>query len=178
MWAIEPAVRSRCGALLVVMPEDGAVQVREADLSSEEDGHALADLIDSYARESGGQSAPLSAEALANLVPGLRNHTSAFVLLAVSAGQRVGAAVCVWGFSTFAGRPSLNIHDLVVHTDHRSRGIGTKLLAEAERRARERGACKLTLEVLDTNSQAKQLYERLGFGPWTAPTLFVTKPIP
>jgi ribosomal protein S18 acetylase RimI-like enzyme len=37
------------------------------------------------------------------------------------------------------------------------------MLAEVEAIARERGACKLTLEVLQGNAPAIKLYERIGF---------------
>jgi ribosomal protein S18 acetylase RimI-like enzyme len=37
------------------------------------------------------------------------------------------------------------------------------MLAEVEAIARERGACKLTLEVLQGNAPAITLYERIGF---------------
>ena len=153
------------------------VEVRDADLSDERDGSALVAIIDSYARGSGGQNAPLTAEARDRLAPGLLEHPAAFALLALLDGEPVGVAVCVWGFSTFAGKPSLNIHDLAVSSEWRARGIGGRLLAEVERRARECGACKVTLEVHDTNEGAKRLYERHGFGPWDPPTLFVTKPL-
>ena len=151
------------------------VRVVEADLDDPEHTQVLVDLIDSYARGPGGQSAPLTPEARANLGPGLRRHPSALVLLAVADGDFAGAAVCFWGFSTFAGKSLLNIHDLVVFPQYQNRGIGSDLLAEAERLARERGCCKLTLEVHDTNADAKRLYERLGFGPWSPATIFVTK---
>ena len=113
--------------------------------------------------------------ARANLVPGLREHATASILLAAVAGGYVGVAVCVWGFSTFAGRPFLNVHDLTVLGAHQGRRIGRALLAEAERRARERGCCKLSLEVHDSNTRARRLYERFGFGPWSPATLYVTK---
>ena len=151
------------------------VRIVEADLGNPEHAQALVELIDSYARGTGGQLAPLAPEARANLVPGLRRHPSAFVLLAVADGDSVGAAVCFWGFSTFAGKPLLNIHDLVVSPQYQNCGIGSDLLAEAERIARERSCCKLTLEVHDTNTGAKRLYEKVGFGPWSPATLFVTK---
>ena len=151
------------------------VRVLEADLDDPEHARALVDLIDSYARGPEGQLAPLPPEARANLAPGLRRHPSALVLLAVADGDSAGAAVCFWGFSTFAGKPLLNIHDLVVFPQYQNRGIGSDLLAEAERLARERGCCKLTLEVHDTNANAKRLYERFGFGPWSPATIYVTK---
>jgi ribosomal protein S18 acetylase RimI-like enzyme len=44
----------------------------------------------------------------------------------------------------------------------RGQGIGTRLLQYCEERARERGAQKLTLGVVDKNP-AKNLYERFGF---------------
>jgi ribosomal protein S18 acetylase RimI-like enzyme len=151
------------------------IEIRSADLGDPTQASALVEILDAYAREPNGQSAPLPAEARANLAAGLRAHPTAFVLLAFESARAVGAAVCFVGFSTFAGKPLVNLHDLAVLPSHRGRGIGSLLLAEVERRARERGACKVTLEVHDTNHGAKRLYEATGFGSWTAPTLFVTK---
>ena len=164
----------------MIQPMAGASQlsIRDADLLDPEESRALVEIIDCYAREPGGQSAPLSAYAREALAPGLRAHPAAFALLAWQGGAAVGAAVCVWGFSTFTGSPSLNVHDLAVLPEHRGRGIGRLLLEEIERRARARGSSKLTLEVHATNEAAMRLYRRFGFGPWDAPTLFVTKPLP
>jgi ribosomal protein S18 acetylase RimI-like enzyme len=154
-----------------------SVVIREADLLDARESLALVEIIDGYAREPGGQSAPLSDEARAALAPGLREHPAAFALLAWQGEVAVGAAVCVWGFSTFTGCPSLNVHDLAVQPEYRGRGIGRLLLEEVERRARARGSSKLTLEVHATNVDAMRLYRRFGFGPWDAPTLYVTKPL-
>jgi ribosomal protein S18 acetylase RimI-like enzyme len=151
------------------------IDIREADLSDPDQAAALVAILDAYAREPGGQGAPIPPEARVAIAPGLAGHPAAFALLAWSGARAVGAAVCVWGFSTFAGRPALNVHDLAVLPEHRGRGIGRSLLEEVERRARARGAGKLTLEVRDSNHGAKRLYRRFGFGPWDPPTLFVTK---
>lgn len=151
--------------------------IREADLSDPSQAHALVEIIDGYARGAGGQNAPLSPEARAAMAPGLRAHPAAFALLAWRGAEAVGAAVCVWGFSTFSGRPSLNVHDLAVLPEHRGHGVGHALLEEVERRARKRNSSKLTLEVHDSNEDAKRLYQRFGFGPWEPATLFVTKPL-
>jgi len=151
------------------------VDVRAADLADPAQASALVEILDAYAREPNGQSAPLAAEARARLAEGLRAHPTAFVLLAWDGVRPVGAAVCFVGFSTFAGRPLVNLHDLAVLPGQRGRGIGSRLLAAVERRARELGACKVTLEVHDTNHGAKRLYAETGFGPWSSPTLFVSK---
>ena len=55
------------------------------------------------------------------------------------------------------------MHDVAVLASHRGRGIAEAMLGEVERIARERGACKLTLEVLSGNTPAMRLYERVGF---------------
>jgi len=150
------------------------VQIRQADLARADDAAAVVELIDAYASEPGGRGEPLSEEARRRLPAGLAALPTAFVLLAFAEGQAVGVAVCVEGFSTFAARPSLNLHDLAVRPGFRGRGVGRKLLEALAARARERGCCKVTLEVHDTNVGAKRLYERVGFGPWDPPTLFVT----
>lgn len=151
--------------------------IEQADLSDPDHASAVVEIIDSYARGPGGQNAPLTDFAREKLVPGLIDHPSAMVLLAMADGSAVGTAVCVLSFSTFVGRPTVNIHDFAVLPDYQGRGIGHAMLAEVERLARERGCCRVTLEVHDTNKGAKRLYSQTGFGPWDPPTLFVTKPL-
>lgn len=153
------------------------VRIVEADLQDLGHGAALVHIVDSYARGPGGQGAPLSAKARDNLVQGLAEHPAATVLLALQGDEPIGVAVCVWSFSTFAGQPSVNIHDLAVLPEHQGRGVGRSLLGDVERRARERGCAKITLEVHDSNEGAKRLYASFGFGSFDSPTLFVTKPI-
>lgn len=154
-----------------------AVEIIEADLENPAHGQALIVLIDGYARGPGGQSAPLNPAAIERMVPGLNSHPARLILLARDGDSFVGAAVCFWLYSTFAGKPFLNVHDLTVHSDHRNAGIGTALLRECEVRARDRGCCKLTLEVHSTNEGARRLYERFGFGPWSDPSLYAAKPL-
>lgn len=151
------------------------LRVSEADLDDATHAGALVEIVDSYARGPGGAGEPLSDEARANLAKGLREHGAALPLLAWEDGRPVGVAICLWGFSTFAGRPLLNVHDLAVLPGHRGRGVGRRLLEEVERRARARDCCKITLEVHETNEGARRLYRRLGFGPWDPATLFVSK---
>lgn len=155
------------------------VRIELADLSDQKQRAALVEILDAYAREPNGQSAPLDDGAKARLAEGLRNHETAFVLFAFVEGASapVGAAVCFWGYSTFAGKPLVNLHDFAVLPSHRGRGIGKAVLMELERRARARGCAKITLEVHDSNEGAKRLYAAEGFGPLDSPTLFLSKPL-
>jgi ribosomal protein S18 acetylase RimI-like enzyme len=75
----------------------------------------------------------------------------------------VGLVNCIEGFSTFACKPLVNVHDVAVLAGYRGQRIGERMLELVETLARERGACKLTLEVLSGNAGAMRLYQRAGF---------------
>jgi GNAT superfamily N-acetyltransferase len=139
------------------------VEVREADLSRAPDAEGLLEVLESYARSAAGGASPLDPDVKLRLIPALREQDNALLLLALVEGRVVGIATCFYGFSTFAARPLLNVHDLAVVPEHRGRGIGRALLAGAEARARARGCSKLTLEVLESNGGARKLYESFGF---------------
>jgi len=105
------------------------------------------------------------------------------VLLAYVDAAAVGIATCFVGFSTFAARPLVNIHDLAVLPEFRGQGIGRELLEAVERVARERGCVKVTLEVLEKNRRARSVYEAAGFAQAgyaenTGGALFYSKPLP
>jgi len=55
------------------------------------------------------------------------------------------------------------VHALAAYPQHRSRGLGTALLAEADRRAALARKPGLSLIVTDTNTGARRLYERSGY---------------
>ena len=127
---------------------------------------ALLDLLDGYARDPMGGSEPLSDFAKANLAQALAARPHMFSVLAfdeAAGGLPVGLINCVEGFSTFACKPLVNVHDVAVLASHRGQRVAEKMLALAEVIARERGACKLTLEVLQGNAGAVRLYRRIGF---------------
>lgn len=127
---------------------------------------ALVDLLDHYARDPAGGGEPLSDFARGNLVASLAARPFVFSVLAFEGDTPVGLINAIEGFSTFACKPLVNVHDVVVAAGHRGRGIAAQMFAEVEGIARERGACKLTLEVLDGNAVARALYQRLGFSAY------------
>jgi ribosomal protein S18 acetylase RimI-like enzyme len=127
---------------------------------------ALIGLLDHYARDPAGGGEPLSDFARDNLINELATRPSIFSVLAFDGDTPVGLVNAIEGFSTFACRPLVNVHDVVVIESHRGRGIAAQMFVEVEAIARERGACKLTLEVLEGNAAARALYERLGFAAY------------
>jgi len=127
---------------------------------------ALVGLLDHYARDPAGGGEPLSDFARVNLIDELAARPFIFSLLAFDGDTPVGLVNAIEGFSTFACKPLVNVHDVVVASSHRGRGIAARLFAEVEAIARERGACKLTLEVLAGNASARSLYQRLGFSAY------------
>ena len=139
------------------------IDVVRADYADAAHAAALIELLDHYARDPAGGGAPLSDHARAQLVPQLSARPFIFSVLAFEGTEAVGLVNAIEGFSTFACAPLVNIHDVVVRDTHRGRGIAARLFAEVEAIARERGACKLTLEVLSGNRAARTLYEKLGF---------------
>jgi GNAT superfamily N-acetyltransferase len=156
------------------------ISIIEADLGRREHQEAVVAMADAYSRDPFGDGKPLDPGARERLIPGLRAHPTTLIFLAFEGDRPVGAAICFMGFSTFAARPLVNIHDLVVVPDRRGKGVGRRLLEAVERKARELGCCKLTLEVLDRNERALGAYTAFGFGRYVlqegaGEAIFMTK---
>jgi ribosomal protein S18 acetylase RimI-like enzyme len=83
-------------------------------------------------------------------------------LIAEEEGRAVGFVFCVLGDR---GRKTAHVTDIYVRPDSRNKGIGRALLAGILEPARSAGLEHASLEVLIRNSDARRLYERLGFTP-------------
>jgi ribosomal protein S18 acetylase RimI-like enzyme len=140
-----------------------SVYVCRADYANSAHGAALVHVLDAYAQDPMGGAHPLSDFAKANLVASLAARPQAYSVLAFDGELPVGLVNCIEGFSTFACRPLVNVHDVAVVASHRGQRVAEKMLVMAESLAIARGACKLTLEVLQGNVGADRLYRRLGF---------------
>ena len=142
------------------------LRVVAVDLENEAISKVWLELLDHYARDPMGGGAGLSDYAKNHLVDELKSLPTFHGALAWAGDEPVGLINCFAGFSTFAAKPLLNIHDIVVHAGARGQGIARALLGWAEQRARVLGCCKLTLEVLSNNTRALAAYERAGFAPY------------
>lgn len=148
------------------------IKILRADLANAAHQRAVVDMLDMYCRDEFGDGQPMSPEARANLIPGLTRHGGARVFLAYQDDQSIGLAVCFVGFSSFRGKPLVNIHDIAVSPAARGQGVGRKLLAAVEADARELGCCRVTLEVRSDNTRAAGLYRSVGFQPSEPETYF------
>ena len=146
-----------------------ACHIERVDFANPQHAVALVSLLDDYARDPMGGGHPLSEFARMNLVAALAARPNAFSVLAFDASRpdgplpAIGLVNCFEGFSTFACQPLVNVHDVVVLPAYRGRRVAENMLDLVTEIARERGACKLTLEVLEGNRAAVKLYERVGF---------------
>jgi GNAT superfamily N-acetyltransferase len=150
------------------------IEVCLADYAAAAHREALLALLDAYARDPAGGGAALPEFVRKNLVDELARRPTAFSVLAFDGARAVGLINCFEGFSTFACRPLVNVHDVVVLESHRGRRITQRMLAEVEEEARRRGACKLTLEVLSGNARAMKAYARDGFAGYQLDPSFGT----
>jgi ribosomal protein S18 acetylase RimI-like enzyme len=142
------------------------IRVVRADYANPVHAAALVMLLDAYASDPMGGGEPLSDFAKAQLVPALAARAQAYSVLAFASADDsvpVGLVNCIEGFSTFKCLPLVNVHDVAVLAGYRGQRIGEQMLDLVESIARERGACKLTLEVLSGNTGAEKLYRRVGF---------------
>jgi GNAT superfamily N-acetyltransferase len=139
-------------------------------------GLILTKLLNGYATDPLGGCTPLKNEVMEHLSARLAKipHAFSFVAYATDDNQKeedkeipVGLVNCFEGFSTFAAKPLVNIHDMYVVDEFRGQGVSQALMAAVEKEAREeRGCCKITLECLSKNQIALNAYKKFGFNSY------------
>lgn len=143
----------------------GGIRIQPVDLDDAPDAGVWLRLLDGYASSREGNGAALPEDVRAKLAARLAIWPGFFSWVAWQEGNPAGVINCFTGFSTFAGRGLMNVHDLYVEPRFRRRGIAQALLARAEEEAVRLGYCKVTLEVLEHNP-ARALYQSMGFAPY------------
>jgi ribosomal protein S18 acetylase RimI-like enzyme len=115
-------------------------------------------MVQGLARDTGADIVPkLTAESL------IANGDLIDVTIAEDASGILGACLTLLTYSTWRDAKGLYVVDLFVDGKARNQGLGLKLLREAARRGRAKGARFIKLEVYHTNDGAARFYERLGF---------------
>ena len=137
--------------------------ITRVDYSNPKHAADLVFLLDYYASGASGGGKGLPQEVKDTLVEKLAALPHAFSVLCYADETPAGLANAFHLFSTFKGKPLVNVHDIIVHADFRRQGVSQLLLGEIETIARANDACKITLEVLEKNYSAINAYEKFGF---------------
>ena len=158
------------------------VLVLQASYTNPVHAEAIGFLLNQYAEDAMGGGESLSLDTRQQLAIELAKRPHAFSVLAFVGGEPAGLVNCFEGFSTFACRPLVNVHDVVVMDSFRGLGLSQKMLQKVEELARQRGCCKITLEVLEGNAVAQSAYRKFGFDdsvfdPAHGRMLFWNKPL-
>ena len=132
------------------------------------DGHQkfIIELLNEYATDITGGGVGLSENVMANLIKELEKRENIHTVIAFVDGNPAGLVISIEGFSTFSCKPLLNIHDMIISPEYRGRGIAKMMLGKVEEIALRAGCCKLTLEVLEGNNIARNLYKSFGFNSY------------
>jgi len=166
----------------MVKEEPRDILIVQASYTNPVHAEAICHVLNGYAEDPMGGGHSLPAEVLMHLPEELAKRPHAFSVLAFVNGEPAGLVNCFEGFSTFACRPLVNVHDVAVMKDFRGLGLSQKMLQKVEDIARQRGCCKITLEVLEGNAVAQASYAKFGFAagmfdPAHGRMLFWTKPL-
>jgi len=153
------------------------IRIHKANFFDAQDAQWIPRLIDEHASD------PMGGGVVEWIINGLKACPSAHAFIAtLEDGTPAGLLIAYQVFSTFKAAPVVNIHDVIVASAARGRGVGKALLNTVEDYARSIKACKLTLEVRQDNEPALGLYKKVGFldyqlGEQDVPMLFWEKPL-
>ena len=139
------------------------ISTRLVDYQNPQQMAMLLAQLGEYALDDMGGGQALPEEVKQRLLTDLPQQQQNFSLLAWVGDECAGMTNCLWGYSTFAAQPLVNIHDLGVQKKFRGMGVSTALLKAVEDHARQGNACKVTLEVLGNNTIAKASSNKFGF---------------
>lgn len=139
------------------------MKISRLSLSDAADRSALCLLLNEFAASENGGGKPMEDGILAQLPDQLAACPTYIGLLAKDGDEPLGLLNAFWSVSSFKARPLINIHDVTVTAGAQSLGIGRQMVTELEQIGLQMKCCKITLEVLDGNTRASALYERLGF---------------
>jgi GNAT superfamily N-acetyltransferase len=139
------------------------IRVVDVDFQNPEHADDFRFLLNTYACDPMGACKSLPDEILRVLPERLAAFPTSLSVIAYADERPAALANCFYGFSTFAARKLINVHDVVVLPEFRGQGLSRHLFNRIEEIARANDCCKLTLEVLEFNETAVAAYRKFGF---------------
>lgn len=113
--------------------ESAEILVLQASYTNPVHAEAICLVLNHYAEDPMGGGEPLSADVLQQLPAELAKRPYAFSVLAFVGGEPAGLVNCFEGFSTFACRPLVNVHDVAVVAKFRGLGLSQKMLQRSKK---------------------------------------------
>lgn len=158
------------------------IKIIVIDYQNKNQADDLVKLLDIYAKEPMGGNSPLGDFTKQNLITSLSKIPHAFSIIAYVDEQPAGLTNCFETFSTFKCKPLINIHDVIVDKQFRGLKLSQLMLEKVEKIAKQRGCCKVTLEVLEGNKIAQNAYIKAGYqgyelDPKMGKAMFWEKPL-
>ena len=102
----------------------------------------------------------------------LRNRSVCHILVVRTEGRPVVGFCAFWLVCE-----EIHINNLAIRPGYRGRGLGTALVSEVLTQAQALGASRATLEVRESNVNARRMYERLGFQVTATRRDYYTSPV-
>ena len=126
-----------------------------------DDLEALLSLLTGFSEEAGTNFG--REHLLAGLEPLLSNQGLGLVFVAELDIVLVGYAVIGWGWGIESGGKEALIDEVFVLKNHRSQGIGAKMLSEVMTQLGRHNTKAVFLETEAQNPNSRKLYQHLGF---------------
>jgi len=149
-----------------------SIDVIVGDIHNEEHKQAMLSQLDFYMQDPMAGQGKMPQKLAIEIIDGLTNQPNYLFFLAKCNGEYVGVANCFINFSTFKARQLVNIHDFSISPLYREKGIGDALMKKIIAYSKEKGYCKITLEVRNDNIKAQNLYKKAGFAECVPPMHF------
>ncbi len=132
-------------------------------------------LLNDYMEDEMGISKSMPEQLGQKIIAGLKQHPAYLGFFVCVGDEFTALANCNLNYSTWTAKFLINIHDFIVSPKFRKQGIGEFLLTGIEKYAKEKGYCKLNLEVRNDNLKAQNLYKKMRFDDCEPPMLFWQK---
>ncbi|MDR1782230.1 MAG: GNAT family N-acetyltransferase [Bacilli bacterium] len=87
------------------------------------------------------------------------NNKYATILLCMYQNEVIGYVVYFYNFSTFTGKGTLYLEDVIIDDKYRHKGFGTEIFYQLARIAKEKDLSRIEWVCLDWNEPSMRFYE-------------------